>query len=216
MSIETVFRDFLNLKWWDCFEHDFLFVYRGLVHEERAYVENGELVVERKCDHLDLALVSEIDRFVDELSKWSEAVRKIADQWKDDNWEKFVCFLPKDLNYREVFGDYCDALDEIRSRARRILKHLPEKKTSSPPDEPLKVEIGIPLEYRTKAMSKIEALNYIGWPAHARGDEKAARRWLNQSIQDGAFTCAKTASRKRFYWDKRQFPKECQKEISQV
>ena len=83
-------------------------------------------------------------------------------------------------------------------------------------DEPTNFQsLSIPLEYRTKAMSKIEALNYIGWPAHCK-NEKAARNWLNKSIEDGAFTCAETSSRKRFYWDKRQFPKECQREISQT
>ena len=52
--------------------------------------------------------------------------------------------------------------------------------------EPVADSAAIPHDKRTKPMTKAEALNYIGWPAHAR-TEREAREWLNRSIRDGEY-----------------------------
>lgn len=72
----------------------------------------------------------------------------------------------------------------------------------------------IPSDKRTKPMTKREALNYIGWPAHARS-ERAAREWLNASIRDGEYCCEKL-SNKQFVFHVDDFPEKCRDEIRKI
>lgn len=72
----------------------------------------------------------------------------------------------------------------------------------------------IPEEFRSKAMSKTEALNFIGWPSHAE-NLRQARKWLNDSIDDGEYKWERKGNKKGIY-DIRQFPEECWPEIRKL
>lgn len=172
MSIEQVLRDFLAIKFRDSFDHDFKFVYRGLVYEESSYIENGEVVMVRKCDHLELSIVSEIDRFVDELAQWRESVKKIAILHR----EKPTSPLPKDLDYREAFGDYCDSLEEIRSRCRRILKYLPKPTSEEISRKELLLLLGI------KTSTLTTRIEENGFPKPVRIEGR--KQWFSVSQVD--------------------------------
>lgn len=69
----------------------------------------------------------------------------------------------------------------------------------------------IPEEKRTKAMTKLEALNFIGWPTHAT-NERQARRWFTQSINDGEYDCEQI-NRKSFVFNVDQFPPDARKVV---
>lgn len=76
------------------------------------------------------------------------------------------------------------------------------------------VDAGIPPEKRSKPMSKLQAMDYIGWPAHIRTD-RAARDWLNKSIELGIYRCESTTSGKRFIFHIDDFPEQVRGEIKQ-
>lgn len=123
LSIDQTLRDFLAIEYRAYFAHDFSFVYRGLVYESQCQIEGNELVSQRKCDHLDLGAITQIEQFVDELSKWNKAVTPLREEWFSDHWG--CVSFPIDLNLREVFGDeICNDLEDLRSRCRRILRHV--------------------------------------------------------------------------------------------
>jgi hypothetical protein len=71
----------------------------------------------------------------------------------------------------------------------------------------------IPTGKRSKPMSKKEALNYIGRPAHC-SDERAAVDWFTRCISDGIYRCEEL-NRKTFVFHVDDFPYEVRKEIAQ-
>ncbi len=70
----------------------------------------------------------------------------------------------------------------------------------------------IPAEKRTKPMTRLEALNFIGWPPHAQ-NERQARDWLTKSIVDGEYHWEEISGSKRGVYHLDDFPKECWPEI---
>lgn len=83
---------------------------------------------------------------------------------------------------------------------------------TSPDSEEAIGNQAIPEEYRSKAMSKTEALRLIGWPSHAE-TERQAIDWLTASIRGGEYRWEKI-NHKVGVFDIRQFPEECRKDIS--
>lgn len=82
--------------------------------------------------------------------------------------------------------------------------------------EKLKIAISdpmskIPVKYRSFAMTKKEALNYFGHPAHFI-NERQALDWLTQGIRDGDIVAVEI-HRKKMVFDIRQFPEKIRNEI---
>jgi hypothetical protein len=73
----------------------------------------------------------------------------------------------------------------------------------------------IPKGKRSKPMSKLEAMNFYGWPASVH-NERAAREWLNRGIELGDFRIEATSSRKLWIFHIDDFPEKVRDEIRQV
>lgn len=71
----------------------------------------------------------------------------------------------------------------------------------------------IPLEFRSKRMSKIDALIYAKPPLHM--NDRQQMDWFNKSIESGDYSCF-AINRKAFYWDIRTFPEEARDEMKQL
>lgn len=70
----------------------------------------------------------------------------------------------------------------------------------------------IPQAKRSKPMTKAEALNFIGWPAHCK-TERQARDWLSRCIEDGEYRCEEI-NHKTFVFHIDDFPPEARNDIA--
>ncbi len=205
--VRGLLSDFLSIKPYDYFasdHHEFLSAISKTNCKVVELSVGAELVATPIWQDIGNPAASiAIKNFIADFIAWVERVEVIREE-----------YFQRDLDYRFerqspriVFGDECDKLEELRQDARFILELLAADKNPSKTKQAVDTK-EIPVEYRTKPMTKKRAARLLG----KTGDEGRAVEWLNKCIEDGTISW-QLASRQSGFYDTREFPPSKLREI---